>query len=74
MKRKRMIKLLMSYGVPRNKAVFYAGLCGGEASHYLVAACALGQPDVYEMLWDIWVKFGRPPGLLGVRLKIHGEA
>lgn len=33
MTRKRMIKLLMSYGVPRNDAVWAASLCDGTFSH-----------------------------------------
>ena len=33
MKRKKMIKLLMSWGIPRNEAVGYADACGGEMPH-----------------------------------------
>lgn len=33
MKRKRMIKLLMSFGFSRNAAVRVAGMCNGSISH-----------------------------------------
>lgn len=37
MKRKKMIKLLMANGIPRNKAVFYANMCGAEMPHRYMA-------------------------------------
>ena len=62
MKRKKMIKLLMAYGIPRNKAVFYADLCGGKLSHLYGAAFALVRPDLVNPLWNCWVKKFRRRG------------
>lgn len=56
LKRKRMIKLLMSVGVPRNKAVFYADLCGGEMPHRFLAVFAITRPDLCDSLWELRVR------------------
>lgn len=56
LKRKRMIKLLMSVGISRNKAVFYADLCGGKMPHRFLAAFAITRPDLCNSLWELWVK------------------
>ena len=51
MKRKRMIKLLMSFGCDRNDAVKAANLCDGSVSH----------EEVYHELCDA---FARVLGIL----------
>lgn len=52
MKRKRMIKLLMAHGVPRNEAVVYADACGSKLPHNLMGffehdgdCCNCGSPQ-----------------------------
>ena len=56
MKRKKMIKLLMANGIPRNKATFYADLCGGKMPHRFLAAFAIARPDLCDSLWDLWIR------------------
>lgn len=46
MKRKRLIKLLMSTGIPRNDAVYLANACSGQFSHAEMAFCALSWPGL----------------------------
>lgn len=48
MKRKRMIKLLMSQGVPRNEAVVYADACGPKMPHDLMGFMVTIQPEIRE--------------------------
>lgn len=45
MKRKRMIKLLMSQGVPRNEAVVYADACGPKLPHNLLGYMLTVHPE-----------------------------
>lgn len=72
MKRKRMIKQLMSYGVPRNKAEFYANMCGGEMPHRVMTAYAVCRPDICEMMWWLWVRVRRTCILPKARL-VRGQ-
>ena len=71
MKRKKMIKLLMANGIPRNKAVFCANACGGQMSHRYMMVFALCRPDVVDYEWNLWVrvlrKLGYHPKLMLVR-------
>lgn len=46
MKRKRMIKLLMSQGIPRNEAVVYADACGPKLPHNLLVFLLATQPEL----------------------------
>lgn len=46
MKRKRMIKLLMSQGVPRNEAVVYADACGPKLPHNLMGFMVIVNPEI----------------------------
>lgn len=48
MKRKRMIKLLMSQGIPRNEAVVYANICGPKLPHNLMGFMVVTQPEISE--------------------------
>jgi len=48
MNRKRMIKLLMSQGVPRNEAVVYADACGPKMPHNLMGFMVTVQPEIRE--------------------------
>lgn len=48
MKRKRMIKLLMSQGIPRNEAVVYADACGPMLPHDLLGFLLIIQPEIRE--------------------------
>lgn len=50
MKRKRMIKLLMSQGIPRNEAVVYANACGPRTSHGFFALCIMLDPRIREVV------------------------
>lgn len=50
MKRKRMIKLLMSQGVPRNEAVVYANACGPKLPHNLMGYMVTVQPGIRELV------------------------
>lgn len=50
MKRKRMIKLLMSQGIPRNEAVVYANACGSRMSHGFFALCIMLEPKIREVV------------------------
>ena len=59
MKRKKFIKYLMANGIPRNEAVFYADVCGGEMPHRYMAAFVLLRPDICEHLWWLWTRFFR---------------
>ena len=74
MKRKKMIKLLMANGIPRNKAVFYANACGAKMPHQYMAAFALVRPDLCEMLWWLWVRTRRKYRRMKVGLERHGQA
>lgn len=48
MKRKRMIKLLMAQGIPRNEAVVYADACGPDWPHNLMGFTITIQPEIRE--------------------------
>lgn len=48
MKRKRMIKLLMSQGIPRNEAVVYADACGPKLPHALLRFLLTAQPEIRD--------------------------
>ena len=48
MKRKRMIKLLMSQGIPRNETVVYADACGPMLPHNLMGFLLTTQPVIRE--------------------------
>ena len=50
MKRKRMIKLLMAAGIPRNEAVVYANACGPRMSHGFFALCIMLEPKIREVV------------------------
>lgn len=50
MKRKRMIKVLMSRGLSRNEAVFCADACGPDVSHALIAFFLVLDPQAREMV------------------------
>ena len=50
MKRKRMIKLLMSQGIPRNEAVVYANACGPRMSHGFFSLCIMLEPKIREVV------------------------
>lgn len=53
MKRKRMIKLLMSQGIPRNEAVVYANACGPRMSHSLLYLFVTELPQVREVVQPV---------------------
>lgn len=50
MRRKRMIKLLMSQGISRNEAVVYANACSGAMPHDLMGFCVTVSPEIQEMV------------------------
>lgn len=50
MKRKRMIKLAMAAGIPRNEAVVYANACSGKMSHALLYVLVTELPQVREVV------------------------
>ena len=50
MSRKRLIKLLMSIGIPRNDAVYLANGCSGKFSHAEMAVCAVLSPELRDMI------------------------
>ena len=68
MKRKRMIKLLMAQGVPRNEAVVYADACGPEMPHCVLAFCVIVQPEIREV-----VRASLPQILQGTSFKVRLE-
>ena len=69
MKRKRMIKLLMAAGIPRNEAVIYADACGPRMSHSLLYLLVTESPRIREVVRP------RVPLLLqGLGMKITLEA
>lgn len=69
MKRKRMIKLLMSHGVPRNEAVVYADACGPEMPHSLMAFAVVVQPELRECVRPLLQHI-----LQGTPFSVHLEA
>lgn len=50
MKRKRMIKLLMSHGIQRNDAVHYANHCGADLPLNMMGAIVCAYPHVRMLL------------------------
>ena len=68
MKRKRMIKLLMAHGIPRNEAVAYANACGPRMSHGLLYLFVTELPQVREVVQPML-----PYILQGLPLKITLE-
>ena len=50
MSRKRLIKLLMSIGFPRNDAVCLANACNGQFSHGEMAVCAVLAPELRDVI------------------------
>ncbi|MBQ2997270.1 MAG: hypothetical protein IJE22_08595 [Oscillibacter sp.] len=74
MRRKKFIKYLMANGIPRNKAVFYANMCGAEMPHRYMAAFALCRPDICEMMWWLWVRVRRTTTFPKARLDRRGQA
>lgn len=50
MKRKRMIKLLMSHGIQRNEATHFANHCGRLLPHNLMGAVVCAYPNIRLML------------------------
>lgn len=68
MKRKRMIKLLMSKGIPRNEAVVYANACGPGMPHGFLALCVVLQPEIREV-----VRYRLPQILQGLEFKVELE-
>ena len=50
MSRKRLIKLLMSIGFPRNDAVYLANGCNGQFSHGEMAVCAVLAPELGNVI------------------------
>ena len=69
MKRKRMIKLLMAAGIPRNEAAVYANACGPQMSHSLLYLLVTEFPKIREV-----VKPRLPLLLQGLGMKITLEA
>lgn len=69
MKRKRMIKLLMSQGVPRNEAVVYADACGPKMPHNLMGFMVTVQPEIRECVWPFFTQI-----LQGTPFSMHLEA
>ena len=75
MKRKKFIKCLMAHGIPRNKAVLYADMCSGEMPHRRMAPVIILQPEISDMMWQLWVRV-RARGLgcqPKARLVRHGQ-
>ena len=69
MKRKRMIKLLMSQGVPRNEAVVYADACGPKMPHNLMGFMVTVQPEIRECVRPFLTQI-----LQGTHFSMHLEA
>ena len=69
MKRKRMIKLLMSQGVPRNEAVVYADACGPKMPHNLMGFMVTVQPEIRECVRPFLTQI-----LQGTPFSMHLEA
>lgn len=73
MKKKRMIKLLMSIGFDRNAAVRVAGMCNGSISHVRIMnrLCVEFLQIYYKQLEKIVVEgdiTGEVSGMLGSHL------
>ena len=69
MKRKRMIKLLMSDGIPRNEAVVYADACGPKMPHSLMAFAVIFQSELREFVRPMLQHI-----LQGTHFSVHLEA
>ncbi|MCI6255961.1 MAG: hypothetical protein MR648_05125 [Clostridiales bacterium] len=69
MKRKRMIKLLMSQGVPRNEAVVYADACGPKMPHNLMGFMVAVHPEIRECVRPFLTQI-----LQGTLFSMHLEA
>ena len=69
MNRKRMIKLLMSQGVPRNEAVVYADACGPKMPHNLMGFMVTVQPELRECVKPLLQHI-----LQGTSFSVHLEA
>lgn len=74
MKRRRMIKLLMSFGFDRNDAVRAADLCDGNTSHdeMLCALCEAFARVRYEMLRQYIIEGDSTDKPIGMSRVIHG--
>lgn len=68
MTRKRLIKVLMSLGLPRNMAVVLADACNGHLSHLIMLGLVLSCPEFLEI-----VDVSLPQILQGAKLTIAFE-
>lgn len=69
MKRKRMIKLLMSQGVPRNEAVVYADACGPKLPNNLMGFMVYVNPAIRACVRPFLTQI-----LQGTTFSMHLEA
>lgn len=68
MKRKRLIKILMRDGIPRNEAVVYANACSGTFSHGKMLACVAIFPQMREVVRPMLMKIRQ-----GLSFKVNLE-